>query len=179
MSGTTHQLSFTGGMLKRGFWLYVWEILTPTGAKLFYVGRTGDSSSLYAQSPFNRMGQHLGFAETSNMLRKHLEGRYFEAEQCSFQLVAHGPILGEVKDEKGHRKRRDRVAALEKALAEAMRDAGYDVMNTVKCRIEVNTEAFVKVKAAFAVHFKKLASRSRKVSVQRSPKRLKRDLTVA
>jgi hypothetical protein len=157
MSAKTYNLTFKGEILSRGFWLYVWEIETPKGTKLYYVGRTGDNSSVNAQSPFNRMGQHLGFAETSNMLRRHLERQLIEAEQCSFHLVAHGPILGEVKDEKGHRTRRDFIAALEGALEKAMREVGYDVMNTVKCRGEVDKKAFADVRAAFAVYFKNLS----------------------
>lgn len=35
------QLSFSGGLLARGFWLYVWEITTPGGQRVHYVGRTG------------------------------------------------------------------------------------------------------------------------------------------
>jgi hypothetical protein len=42
---------------------------------MLYVGRTGDSSSPDAQSPFNRMGQHLAFAKNRSMLRNHLQGR--------------------------------------------------------------------------------------------------------
>jgi hypothetical protein len=160
MTAKTYDLAFKGELLKRGFWLYVWEIATPKGTKLYYVGRTGDNSSVNAQSPFNRMGQHLGFAETSNMLRRHLESHLIEAEQCSFHLVAHGPILGEVKDAKGHRTRRDFIAALEGALEKAMREVGYDVMNTVKCRADVDKKAFTSVRAAFAAHFKELASHS-------------------
>jgi len=68
----TQQGVIAGGILQRGFWLYVWEVTPADKAPLYYVGRTGDSSSTNAQSPFNRMGQHLGFAKNSNMLRRHL-----------------------------------------------------------------------------------------------------------
>ena len=61
-----HEVRFEGGILQRGFWLYVWEVTPADQAPLYYVGRTGDSSSTNAQSPFNRMGQHLGFAKNSN-----------------------------------------------------------------------------------------------------------------
>ena len=37
------------------------------------MGRTGDSSSSNAQSPFNRMDQHLGFNKRSNVLRRRLK----------------------------------------------------------------------------------------------------------
>ncbi len=73
MKTKTHVLSISGEVLQRGFWLYIWEIQTPKSNRLYYVGRTGDSSSINAQSPFNRMGQHLGFHKNSNVLRRHLE----------------------------------------------------------------------------------------------------------
>lgn len=41
----TFTVTLDGAMLRRGFWLYVWEITTPNGDKVLYVGRTGDSSS--------------------------------------------------------------------------------------------------------------------------------------
>ena len=62
-----HELQFDGSVLRRGFWLYVWEVIPVGQAPVYYVERTGDSSSTNAQSPFNRMGQHLGFAKNSNI----------------------------------------------------------------------------------------------------------------
>ncbi len=156
MSAATHQFSFNGGLLQRGFWLYVWEIAPPARAKLYYVGRTGDSSSLNAQSPFNRMGQHLGLAKNSNTLRRHLEAQHVQPEHCLFRLVAHGPILGEVKDLEGYRKRRDIVAALERALAVAMCEAGYKVMNTVNCRVSPDAQQLKQIRSAFATEFPRL-----------------------
>lgn len=157
MSADTHELRFDGAVLARGFWLYVWEIGTPGGAMLYYVGRTGDSSSANAQSPFNRMGQHLGFNEHGNVLRRHLTGRGLEPERCSFRLVAHGPIFTETDDGPGHVAYRDLTAAFEKALADAMARAGYAVINTVACKKQLDKSAFAKVKSAFAEHFPKLA----------------------
>lgn len=87
-----HEMRFSGGLLKRGFWLYVWEVVPTNGTPVFYVGRTGDLSSINAQSPFNRMGQHLGFAKNSNMLRKYLGKNQISPEECEFRLVALGPI---------------------------------------------------------------------------------------
>jgi hypothetical protein len=150
-----YELGFDGSVLRRGFWLYVWEV-TPAGqAPLYYVGRTGDSSTTNAQSPFNRMGQHLGFAENSSMLRKHLVRCQVEPEACSFRLVALGPFEQESeavgRDE--HDSRRDIVAALEKALAGAMQDAGYRVMNNVSSRKALDLERFNNVLKAFAEKF--------------------------
>jgi hypothetical protein len=149
----TYQLSFDGRILQRGFWLYIWGIITPNGPTLHYVGRTGDSSSLKAQSPFNRMGQHLGFGTNSNMLRRHLKLHQVHPEQCWFRLISHGPILAESDILEEHRERRDRVGALEKALAESMQAAGYTVVNTVNCLASIDPDLFAKVLSAFVEHF--------------------------
>jgi len=150
---TTHTLSFNGAILARGFWLYVWEIGTSDGKNLYYVGRTGDSSSVNAQSPFNRMGQHLGFNKNSNVLRRHLNKLNVSAEECSFRMVAHGPIQTEAGTYEDHCIHRDSIAALEKALTGAMVAAGYHVLNSVHCRKQLDPGLFTKVLAEFAVFF--------------------------
>ncbi|MGD0271200.1 MAG: hypothetical protein ABSB14_19180 [Candidatus Sulfotelmatobacter sp.] len=157
MTATTHELTFNGGLLERGFWLYVWEITTPQDTHLYYVGRTGDSSSIKAQSPFNRMGQHLGFNNHGNPLRRYLKTEDVDPERCFFRLVAYGPILEEAATQEEHRQRRDRIGAMEKALAEAMASAGYRVINTVHCRIKVDAELFARIRDSFASNFEKLA----------------------
>ena len=72
MPASTPTLTLPGAMIERGFWVYVWRIASPVG-ELLYVGRTGDSSSPKAATPFARMGQHLGTNERQNMVRRHLE----------------------------------------------------------------------------------------------------------
>jgi hypothetical protein len=158
-----HELQFDGSVLRRGFWLYVWEVTPPREAPLYYVGRTGDSSSTNAQSPFNRMGQHLGFAENSSMLRKHLGHHQIEPETCSFRLIALGPLEqeSEAVERAEHDARRDVVAAMEKALARAMRDAGYRVMNEVKSRKALDAERFNDVLTAFSGKFPALVQVAR------------------
>ena len=42
---TVHRLSFPGAILARGFWLYIWRIVTDEGQEYLHAGRTGDSSS--------------------------------------------------------------------------------------------------------------------------------------
>ena len=155
----THTLTFNGRLLQRGFWLYVWEITLPTGETLYYVGRTGDSSSMNAQSPFNRMSQHLGFNRNSNLLRRRLKDRGIDAENCTFRLVAHGPIVPEADSEGEHRQRRDCVAAMERALAEALAEAGYEVLEPAPCRSKLELQLFASVRTAFAVEFPKLGKR--------------------
>lgn len=146
-------MSLNGGFLARGFWIYVWEVRDPEGSVMLYVGRTGDSSSPNAQSPFNRMGQYLGFAKNSSMLRNHLQGRDVSPDLCLFRLVAHGPILPEAEDWKSHVIRRDLAAAVENQLAEDCAAAGYDVLNSVASGKELDDDLYAPVRAAFTEHF--------------------------
>lgn len=156
-----HQLCFSGGMLRRGFWLYVWEITTQTGDRWLYVGRTGDSSSLNAQSPFIRMGQHLGANVHSNALTRNLQRQRINKNHCQhFKLSCYGPIEEEPKDEKEFQKYRDKVAALEKRLQHALTEAGYNVLNTVACQKVLDEELWHRVQEAFAQEFPKLKSSS-------------------
>ncbi len=156
-----HEVRFKGGILRRGFWLYVWEVTPPDRTPLYYVGRTGDSSSTNAQSPFNRMGQHLGFAENSNMLRRHLTQHGAEPETGAFRLIALGPIEQEAKGAPGrraHDQRRDLVAAMEMALANLLESSGLKVMNHVASRKPLDEARFAQVRAAFAKAFPQLAA---------------------
>jgi hypothetical protein len=162
VTASSHEIVFNGALLDRGFWLYVWDITTPQKRHLYYVGRTGDSSSHNAQSPFNRMGQHVGFNSKNNVLRRTLESRDIDPESCFFRLVTYGPILPEAANQDEHAKSRDRIAAMEKALSLALVEAGYEVMNTVHCRAHLDAAAFGVVRAGFAAHFKSLAGESGK-----------------
>lgn len=156
MAAATHTLTLPGAMLERGFWLYVWRVEAPDGEYL-YVGRTGDNSSPYATPPYQRMGQHLGHQKTQNALRKHLESKGIEPEQChAFHLIAHGPLFPQAKDMAAHRAPRDVVAALEKALADTLSAVGYRVLNTVHCRKPLDEALFTRVREAFAKQLLKL-----------------------
>ena len=149
-------VAFDGALLCRGFWLYVWQIKTPQNGQLFYIGRTGDSSSQNAQSPFNRMSQHLGFNKRNNVLRRRLKTLGIEPSNCSFRLVAYGPIMKEASTREGHRSSRDRVAAMEKALADVLVAAGNTVLNPVSCHKRLDEDAFAIVCSAFGEYFPEL-----------------------
>ncbi len=149
MPALTHDISFDGSVLQRGFWLYVWEIRPIDGAPVYYVGRTGDSSSANAQSPFNRLGQHLGFNKRSNPLRRHLEAHGIKPEGCSFRFIAHGPILQEADDMEQHRASRDIIAGLEKGLCDWLTGTGADVLNAVNCRRPVDTVLLAEIIESF------------------------------
>jgi hypothetical protein len=161
MSATMQSLSFPGSLLDRGFWLYVWEIKTQAGNTVLYVGRTGDEASPNAQSPFNRVSQHLGTNEHANALRRNLKERGIAPEACvSFEMVAYGPIFAEVESMEKHKPLRDKVAACEKALRDALMDAKYNVLNPIRCNRELDTILWHDISAAFAKRFPRLQGKT-------------------
>ena len=167
MVAATHVLTLPGPMLRRGFWLYVWRVETPKG-EMLYVGRTGDNSSPHASAPYTRMGQHLGTMKTQNALRKHLKKQGFEPEECAtFQLVSYGPIHDEVNQTGGlnrtelmeaHVPLRNLVGALEKALADGLKEVGYTVLNSVIWKHGYDNDAWSATVDAFAEYFPKLSA---------------------
>ena len=122
-------MEFSGKLLKRGFWLYVWDIKQDKQRHL-YVGRTGDTSSANASSPFRRIGQHLDtrLNAKGNALGRQLKSAGVKPETCTFEMTAIGPIFEEQKTMSEHKPRRDQTAALERALADELRDRGYHVL---------------------------------------------------
>ena len=111
-------LSFNGSILNRGFWLYVWHIRLGR-SQFLYVGRTGDSSSVHAASPFSRLSRHLDDRPNAaaNMIIRHIEEKNLDLLRCSYKMIAIGPLFPEQTDRDRHRKCRDIVASLEGALA--------------------------------------------------------------
>ncbi len=124
-----HRLEFSGAILERGFWLYAWRISAGDDV-VFYVGRTGDSSSKFAASPFSRLGQHLDVRPkaSANMLLRNIRKAGLEPEACKYELVAFGPLFAEQSTLEAHRKYRDRIAPLERALADLMTQRGFRVL---------------------------------------------------
>lgn len=124
-----HEAIFHGALLERGFWLYVWRVVH-NGQTALYVGRTGDSSSRFASSPFSRLGQHLDIRPTAkaNTLLRNIRGAGFDPKECNYQLLAIGPLFPEQETLETHRTHRDIVAPLESALAEHLRKAGHSVL---------------------------------------------------
>ena len=166
MNTSIHTMKFPGALTHRGFWLYVWKINTPQGERI-YVGRTGDESSVNASSPFKRMGEHLDKKEKSNRLLRHLERHDIIPECCKeFEMIACGPLFPEVEsrgkeyekeDWDKHVKPRDKIAALEKKLADALKSSGYSVLNEVNCRRPLDEGLWNQVRKAFDPHFPNLS----------------------
>lgn len=154
---TLHSFGFPGALTRRGFWLYVCSVETEDGNEHLYVGRTGDSSSLNAASPFNRMGQHLGFNKNANALRRQLVRAGIEPERCSrFEMTAYGPLFAEGTSVEEHRRLRDKIAPLEKALCNELTRAGYTVLNTVSSRKPLDQALWDQVRQAFGERFPRL-----------------------
>lgn len=129
------KMSFDGGVLERGFWVYVWQVTTPRHV-VFYVGRTGDSSSCFAASPFRRIGQHLDFHDTAkaNSLAKHLKAQKIIPSSCSFQMIALGPFFPEQKNLAAHRRCRDEIVAVESHVASCLCSRGFTVLGDTRTR---------------------------------------------
>lgn len=154
----TYALELPPGMLRRGFWLYVWRVKVGR-TSLLYVGRTGDNSSPFAASPYQRLGQHLSSLKSQNALRRRLAKLGHEPESCSsFEFVCHGPIYPEITTGTmaDHMPMRNAIGALEKELAQALKKAGYTVMNEVKWTHSHDTVALKKVVNAFRYHFPRI-----------------------
>ena len=162
----TCRMEFNGKLLKRGFWLYIWDIKEDRGRHL-YVGRTGDSSSPHASSPFRRIGQHLDSSLNAkgNALGRQLENAGINPETCTFEMTAIGPIFDEQKTMPEHRPLRDKTAALERALADELKRRGYKVLGTHPRAEEPDPALFEqvigKLKTAFPL---------REKEAQRSPR---------
>ena len=126
-----YQMSFQGEVLERGFWLYVWEIVSDSN-KYFYVGRTGDSSSAHAASPFNRIGQHLDFRENAkgNSLAKRLKQAGVNPRTSNFRMLALGPFFPEQATFDKHKHLRDQMATFEFELANYLKTEGCNVLGS-------------------------------------------------
>ena len=91
------------------------------------------------------------------MVRRHLERRGAPPEECDwFELIACGPLFPEAHDWPEHVERRDVVAGLERALAGALVEAGYDVLNEVRSRKEIRADLWVDVRQALAARLPRL-----------------------
>ena len=123
---------------------------------------TGSAASrgANAQSPFNRMGQHLGFADNSNMVRRYLRQNGVVPGQCAFRLVGVGPIEKETRGRgrREHDRRRDVVAAMGRRSPNSFASSGLNVMNPVKSRKPLDEARFAQVRAAFAGALPQLAA---------------------
>jgi len=73
-------------------------------------------------------------------------------------MIAYGPRFLEASTMSDHKPPRDKVAALEKKLADTLQGAGYDVLNKVDCNQPLDGGLWSEVREAFAAHFCKLVN---------------------
>lgn len=126
---SAYTMTFDGKLLQRGFWIYVCKV-ADCEKTCYYVGRTGDSSSPNAASPFNRIGNHLDLRDKAkgNAMTKRLTEAGMNPENCQFKMFALGPIFAEQATMPEHTPYRDRTAALEFEVAEHLRSCGHRVL---------------------------------------------------
>jgi len=155
-----YSFSFSGNILSRGYWLYVWKIICAKKV-YYYIGRTGDSSSPNAASPFNRISNHLDSSNNAkgNSLYKALIKEGLVPSRCNFHFSAFGPIYPEQYERtmENHKPFRDKIAAFEFALYQAFKDKNVDVLGThvSRCRMSVeDNENFEKILAWIQQEFK-------------------------
>jgi hypothetical protein len=151
------RLQLEGALLRRGFWLYAWKIRS--GERLFvYVGRTGDSSSHFAASPFARVARHLDLKEgaKANSLVHQLRAQGIVLEEADYRLLALGPLAPEAEDMVGHLPLRETVAALESALAGELKARGYNVVGRHWASSPLDEELFKRVLEAIDSDFPRL-----------------------
>ena len=147
-------MAFDGQLLRRGLWLYVSRIQSPRGLYL-YVGRTGDSSSPYAASPFSRVGRHLDVRPNakSNAMTRQILRAGLDPTLCRFQMVALGPLFPEQKSMQSHRPIRDKVAALERGIADFLQRRRYTVLGSHGGSADLDARLFARLRALAAMEF--------------------------
>lgn len=143
-----HELRFSGRILARGYWLYVVEVAVTNARTIYYVGRTGDSSSICSQSPFHRVGQHLGGNTKVNALTKYILGKHINISNCDYRFVTIGPIFPDAKgNDERHQTRKKANSALEKHIAELFLQQRREV-NTVHSRCSAEKKLLEAVERA-------------------------------
>ena len=124
-----YQFEFSGKITERGFWIYVYKI-TYSNHNYYYVGRTGDSSSVNASSPFKRMLSHFGNNKKGNALTRNLNEAGIPIEDSNFKLYSFGPIYPEQNNWESHKAYRDLTASVEFLVAEGLKEKDYKVIGT-------------------------------------------------
>ncbi len=141
LSARVARANFSGRILERGFWLYVWKVTAPNKT-VFYVGRTGDSSSANAASPFSRLSAHLETKPTAkgNSMHCRLVSAGIDPTDAEFEMAAAGPLFPEQTTFEDHRQYRNRMAAMEKELAQRLEEGGWTVVGTHASKHDVDRQ---------------------------------------
>ena len=147
LSRSEHAVQFDGSLLCEGFWIYVIRI-EHNKKCYYYVGRTGDSSSPSAGSPFSRLASHFSHKKNnrSSYLKAHFLKHKINLEASRYTLWAYGPIFKKATDWKMHKLRRNTTALIEAELAEYMRTSlELTVIGSYPRRGKYNMQLFKKI----------------------------------
>ena len=82
-----------------------------------------------------------------------MAARDIDPRECSFELFAIGPLFEEQGNMESHKPIRNIVAALEKALADWLRDRGYKILGTHQGAHPVDPGLFCRVAEIIDRHF--------------------------
>lgn len=103
---------------------------------MLYVGRTGDERCPLASAPYDRFGQHMGRNKIQNALRRNFETRGVTLQEVDhYESLFYCPVHPEAAGMAAHIPPRDADAAAEKKPADSLSNAGYTVLNRVRCRV--------------------------------------------
>jgi len=95
-------------------------------------------------------------------MARQLKSEGINPHDCSFEMIAIGPIFPEQNTFKKHRPYRDKVAALEKAANIYMRDRGYNVLGIHRASRQPDAIIFAKVKKLLDNEFPDIGKRKDK-----------------
>jgi hypothetical protein len=89
----------------------------------------------------------------SNALQRHLRKRRITLDRCSqLEFAAYGPIGKVPSKRKDYRRARRKIAALEKALWQELKDRGADVLNDFSSsKADCDPSMFRQIRKAFAI----------------------------
>ncbi len=96
--------------------------------------------------------------EKGNSLSRHLHGVDVTPSDCTFEMIAIGPIFPEQNDFESHKPYRKKTSALEAALAGTLRARGYTVFGVHGRRVAPNPELYAQVKDHIAARFPHLGT---------------------
>ena len=154
MTAGTYDINIPVQITQYGYFLYVWRVTTAEGDLILYVGRTGDDVYIVSNPPVVRIGQHLGHgpgaALTNNLRRRDVNPR----ECDKLRIVIHGPIFPPPQgDRVSHNARVAAMAALERALSDALEHNGYEVVGAHPRNWNLCHLCWQGVQKAFGKHF--------------------------
>ena len=154
MLAQTYPIDIPVPIIQYGYFLYVWEVTTAEGNLILYVGRTGDDVYIVANPPIVRIGQHLGQGPGAALVNNLNNMGVNVREAAGLRIVIHGPIFPPPEgDEDAANARVIAMAALERALRDALEHNGYIIVGMHPNNWDLCHHCWQGVQEAFGQHF--------------------------